>query len=292
MPMIDSHTHLCNVPLPDTVEKLLKSFTNIGGVRVLNVSFDIESSIEGLKLKRKLSKIFPSLIDLAIGIHPENFIFDNNMQLRILSLEQAQKQVNELKKIVNENLHELTAIGETGLDYHSLFNPETSGQLSTAESIEIQKMSFRKHIEIALKNNLPMTIHSRDSMHEHKCIAETLAILCEEGKGKIRGSMHSYTGEVDFVGQILDLGFYIGFNAIITYKNAENVRDLVRATPLEKILLETDAPYLPLRNKGVRYGSPLDIADVAKVIAEIKGVSLEKVIAITTENYIECFERE
>lgn len=287
--MTDSHTHLCCVPLSDSIENQLGNFVKNGGKKILNASFDVESSLAAQKLKRSYDKIFPNLIDIAVGIHPETFIFDGEKNLHKASFELASKQISSIEKILNDNLENITAIGESGLDYHTIFQPEKTSDIDSSEVIEIQKMSFRKHLELACKHNLPMTIHSRDLMNDDRCVKDTLKIICEVGNGKIRGSMHSYTGTAEYIEKILELGLYIGFNAIVTYKNAENVRELVRKTPLEKILLETDAPYLPLRIKDVKYGQSSDVLVIAEKIAEIKGVGIGEVLKVIDKNYEECF---
>lgn len=282
--MTDSHAHLTISPIDSVLETELKKFTENGGKYILNASFDIESMYGVVKQAQKLNKLFGNTLVTAIGIHPEEF---NNVK----DHDETRKVMDRYEKFLSDNINNIMFIGETGLDYYVMFNPEpTDKTINTELAVEMQKMAFARHVELAIKHDLPLTIHSREQRNQTKCISETIKVICDHGKGKVRGCMHSYTGEISFVNDILDLGLFIGFNAIITYKSAENVRDILRKVPLDKILLETDAPLLPIRNTGAKYGKPSDILEIAKVVAEVKGSNVDEVLRITDDNFAQLLK--
>lgn len=300
--MTDSHAHISMQPILDDIENILHDFTSKGGTKILNASYDLPSINQVILDKISMSNIFPDLILTSVGIHPEEFIpttltnhNDSPLNQKFDSFEKMRKALDEYNTLVNKNIKHISAIGETGLDYHYFINSdnEEDSKLTTdqiEELIEIQKNSFIEHIEIAKKKSLPMTIHSRENFGENRCIKDVLNLLCTIGNGKIAASIHSYTGDIDLVDEIIDLGYYIGFNAILTYKSGENIRQIASKTPLERILLETDCPSLPLHIKGAqKYGTPSDIGYIASVLAEIKNISTEKLLSIVDENFNRIF---
>lgn len=289
--MHDSHIHLTTQPLFDYIEQALENFTTQGGKYLLSCAYDIESSLQVIEIFQKYKTKYPNLIQNAIGIHPEEYHPDNNR----FNYKKTLEKISSLKKILEENKKNIHAIGETGLEYYNLLNRNDIDFKKREETIEAQKLSFREHIKIALENNLPMTIHSRDEKDSDYCTKDIVNIIATEGKINLKGAMHSYVGKQEYLNQILELGLYIGFNGILTYKSGDSVRELLRKTPMEKILLETDAPFLPPqkvrkdKKNPIKFGQPADVIEVAKVIAEIKNVEIEKVFKITNENYEHLF---
>ncbi len=287
--MHDSHIHLTTQPLSDYQERALENFVQKGGKHILNCGNSIETSLQVLETYEKYKVKYPNLIQNAIGIHPENYHPDNQEK----NFEQT---IEEFKNIVEKNKIKIHAIGETGLEYYNLLNRSDISFEKKEETIEIQKKSFREHIKVALDYNLPMTIHSRDEKNSEFCTKDLLDIFLIEGKTNLKGSMHSYTGNEKFLPQIIELGLCIGFNAIITYKNGSSVREILKKTPVENILFETDAPFLPTdsvrKNKKatIRFGQPSDILEIAKVAGEIKDMETEKILEITNENYKRVFQ--
>ncbi len=275
--MTDSHCHLTYPPLGDKVIEELEHFTQNSGKHLLNVGAKLEDIQEIIQQKRRVQKLFPGVVKIAFGIHPEH--------LTELTIEQINENLNKLESEIDKHKNELSAVGECGLDYY-----HTESHPNLAEIKEHQKLALRRQIKKALQNKLPITFHNREPSGEEECIQDILTIIAQEGEGKVQGSMHSYTGSEKYVEQILDLGLHIGFNAIITYKSGLPVRDFVKKVPLDKILLETDAPWLPIRGKQFpSYGCPSNVVEVAKVIAEIHHTSLEKVLDATTENFEALF---
>jgi TatD DNase family protein len=292
--MNDAHTHLTTSPLKEVAPRAVEEFISKGGKKLMNVAYDMESIREVLSFYNEYDHKFPNVLQNAFGIHPEIFNPDTTFN-RIENHEDLQKLLNKFEEYVNQNLSRTHAIGETGLEYYHLLDRHDIQQEEKETCIELQKASLRKHIEIAKKNNLPMTIHIRDEQGYTLCFQDAFGIFADEGKGVVKACLHSYTGDLQFLKDFLDLGFYIGYNAIITYKSGENVRQALKETPMERILLETDAPFLPPQSirsdrKSIRkYATPVDILEIAKMVADIKNLSLPEVLNTSLQNHKELF---
>ena len=170
----------------------------------------------------------------------------------------------------------VVAIGETGLDYYRL-NGRTTAEM------EWQRDRFRVHIQAARQSGLPLVIHTRSASQD------TLEVLSAQGKGEVRGVFHCFTETLDVARAALDLGFYISFSGILTFKNAQDLRDVAGFVPLDRCLIETDSPYLapaPFRGKT---NTPALLPWVAKQVAEIKGLPVEDIARITTHNFETLF---
>jgi len=196
----------------------------------------------------------------------------------------------------NEDVHEPTAddlrqraklpkvvgIGETGLDYYRL-NGRSLADMAW------QRDRFRVHIQVARETALPLIIHTRSASDD------TLAILKEQGEdgsaGSAGGVFHCFTETMEVARAALDLGFYISFSGILTFKNAEDIREVARFVPLDRMLIETDSPYLaPMPYRG-KTNSPAYVPFVAKRIAEIRGMEVEEIGAVTTRNFETLFSK-
>jgi TatD DNase family protein len=286
--MHDSHVHLTTQPLFDYKERALENFVNQNGKYLLNCAYDLESSLQVLEVYEKYKLKYPSVIQNAVGLHSEEFHPDNKYK-------NVEDKISQLKRILEKNSNNIHAIGETGLEYYNLLNRSDINFEKKEKCIEDQKTSLREHIRLALKYNLPMTIHSRDEKDSDFCTKDIVNIITTEGKVSLKGAMHSYVGPEKYLRQILELGLYVGFNGILTYKSGDNVRELLKKTPIERILIETDAPFLPPQSvrsdkkRTIKFGQPADVQEVAKVIAQIKGLKIEKVWEITTANYERLF---
>lgn len=166
----------------------------------------------------------------------------------------------------------VVAMGETGLDY--FYTPETKDR---------QQESFRHHIRIGRELNKPVIVHTRDAR------ADTLDILREEKVSECGGVLHCFTEDRETAKALLDLGFYISFSGIVTFRNAEQLRDAARYIPLDRMLVETDSPYLaPVPHRG-KENQPAYVRDVAEYMAVLKGVSVEQLAQQTTENFATLF---
>lgn len=175
-------------------------------------------------------------------------------------------------------LPKVVAIGETGLDYFRL------GERTVAD-MHWQRERFRVHIQAALQINLPLVIHTRSASDD------TLAILKEQGAGLSTGVFHCFTESQAVARAALDLGFYISFSGILTFKTAADLREVAQFVPIDRTLIETDSPYLaPMPHRG-KTNNPSYVPLVAKLVAELKGLSIETVAEATSKNFTDLFER-
>ena len=251
---IDSHCHINFPELNQKIDEVVKNMASNKISHALCVSVTLDKINEILGLTRKYSNIYAS-----VGVHPD---YEGIQEPDIDTLFKYSKD----KKVV--------AIGETGLDYFRL-----KGDLSW------QRDRFRTHIQAAIKSELPLIIHTRSAQDD------TITIMKEEGASSATGVMHCFTESYEMAKKAIDLGFYISFSGIITFKNAETLRETVKKIPIENILIETDSPYLaPVPNRG-KLNEPANVVFVAEKIAELKGVAVEKVAEITTNNFFTLFSK-
>ncbi len=243
---IDSHAHYNASAFDEDRDALLSALPQNGVDLVVNIGDDIPASEESLRMAEKYSFIYA-----AVGVHPENAPSLND---------EAMETLTELAK------HEkAVAIGEIGLDYYYDDVPK-----------EIQKDAFRRQLRLAKKLSMPVVIHDRDAH------GDCLQILKEEEI--TNGVMHCFSGSVEFMREVVRLGLYIALGGVVTYKNARHTVDVAREVPIEKLLLETDCPYLsPVPHRGKR-NSSLNLVYTAEKIAEIRGITTEEVARITGEN--------
>lgn len=290
--MHDSHIHLNLEPLNRNLPEILDIFVSNGGKYILTQSTDNIDIQETLDIAAK----YPDIIDVALGLHP--IIFEENTILKGKTkniYEFCNRYVDEFEEKFKKNISKIHAVGETGLDYYQFSLNQSILRTQQEELQEIQKMSFRRQVALAKKYNLPMSIHARDIQGRKDTVRDVLRILVEEGKGEVKGSFHSYTGDISFLEDILSLGFYVGFNAIITYPSGENVREILKQVPLDRILFETDGPFLPTqsvrKNSNIKekFAQPANVREIMEVAANIKDITMEKLESITDENYTLLF---
>ncbi len=290
--MHDSHIHLALEPLKSNVDTIIEEFLNSGGKYILSQGTDIKDFEDTLKISEK----YPNIVHVALGLHPTFFEEESICKGEYKDItRRSLKYIEEFEDIFKKNISKITSVGETGLDYYQLSLEKNIPEDVVEEIIDIQKRSFIQHLEIAKKNNLPLSIHARDQRDKNSCVLDTIQLIAQQGKGLLRGSFHSYTGDIKFVNDILDLGFHIGFNAIITYNSGEDVREILKVTPLERILFETDGPFLPpqsiRKNKKIKekFAKPSHVREIMQVAAEVKGVSIEDMEKISDQNYQDLF---
>ncbi|MHC1716869.1 MAG: TatD family hydrolase [Candidatus Dojkabacteria bacterium] len=290
--MHDSHIHLALEPLKTNIQEIIQNFLQDNGKYILTQGTDIQDFNDTLNL----ASLFPSNIQVALGLHP-TFFEESTIEKGIFKdiFQKSKKKIDLLEETILKEKNKISAIGETGLDYYQIrLNKDISGDM--IEQIkEIQKISFRKHIILAKDLNLPVSIHARDVNGGEECVKDVMRILAEEGKGLIKGSFHSYTGSIELVDDILDLGFHIGFNAIITYNSGGDVRDILKRVPLERILFETDGPFLPpqsvRKDKKIKekFAQPSHIREILGTASEVKEVDPKYLEQITDESYERIF---
>jgi TatD DNase family protein len=279
-------------PLKSNLPKIMDTFLEKGGKYILTQSTDLEDIESSLEIGAQ----YQNTIGVALGLHPtffqENTIDKGNSNN---IYEKSRKLLNNFFTILEKSLPRITAIGETGLDYYQIGLQKDLSPEIKREIKDIQKESFRKHIQIAVKNNLPLSIHARDINGSNECVEDVIRIVAKEGKGLPRGCFHSYTGDIKYLQSILDLGFCVGFNAIITYKSGEDVRKILKETPIDRILFETDGPFLPpqsvRRNKKIKnkYAQPGDVKEVIEVAAGVKNLLPEELEREADNNYERVF---
>ncbi len=254
--IIDSHAHYDDSDFNEDRDEVLHEIRKNGVIRVLNCA----ASYESLKTTDKLTKDYDFIFG-ALGIHPEN------------SNEMKEDTLNEIKAYIKNN-DRIVAIGEIGLDYYWDKNP----------SKDIQKEVFRKQMNLARELNFPVIIHDRDA---HK---DTMEIMKEFPE--VIGVVHCFSGSLEFARECIKLGYYIGFTGVITFKNAKKLIEVAKEIPLERILVETDCPYMsPEPNRGKRNKSDY-IEHIINRIAEIKEIDPYEANLSFNDNFLRLIKKE
>lgn len=256
--LIDSHCHLDKVdlkPFDNDINIMLKQAREVGVTQFLCVCIDLEHFDDVHQLA-----IAHDDIHCSVGLHPTHQEGEEPTYERLL----------ELAKKPN-----VVAIGETGLDYF---------QFKKDENMEWQQERFRIHIRAAIATQKPLIIHMRDAKED------TLRILAEEGAEKIGGVMHCFAEDWETAEKAIALGFYISFSGIVTFKSAKTLQEVAANMPDERILIETDSPWLaPTPHRG-KPNQPAYVAHVAEKLAELRGVDIELIKQLTYNNYRQLFK--
>jgi TatD DNase family protein len=250
--LVDSHCHINFPGLADKLDELLASMAQNGVSHALCVSVNLADFPQVLTLAEGHANIFAS-----VGVHPDYEDADEPTVERLVALADHPKVI---------------AIGETGLDYFRLHG-----------DLEWQRERFRNHIRAARACCKPLIIHTREAA------ADTLRIMAEEGAAEAAGVMHCFTESWEVAEQAIEMGFYISFSGIVTFKTALALKDVAKRVPLERMLVETDSPYLaPVPHRG-KTNQPAFVRHVAEEIAHLRGISLEEVADATTRNFFRLF---
>ena len=254
--LIDSHCHLDRVDLKthdNDFGCLMRACAEAGVSRMLCVGIDLDA----YPVMRRLVDPYPE-VDVAVGVHPNEEGGEEPSVERLLELAADPRVV---------------AIGETGLDYYRLEDGDAS----------IQHTRFRTHIAAARACGKPLIIHTRQAR------ADTIRLLREEGAEAVGGVLHCFTEDWETARAGLDLGFYVSFSGIITFKSAESLREVARQVPLDRLLIETDSPYLaPVPYRG-KPNEPTYLKHVAECIAGLRGLDVERLAEVLTDNYRRLF---
>tara|TARA_B100002052_G_C15821655_1_gene570829 strand:- start:466 stop:1227 length:762 start_codon:yes stop_codon:yes gene_type:complete len=251
--MIDSHCHLDHEPLFSDLPNVIKRSKDIGIEKLLTISTSFESFSKVKELIKKDEIIYGT-----IGIHP------HESSTNIINSEEIIKNLENNSKIIG--------IGETGLDFY-YNNSDKKKQIS----------SFEEHIKASVKSNVPLIVHSRNAEKE------TFEILNEYKTKELKILMHCFTGSKEFSKKLLSLNSFFSASGIITFKNSIDLQDTFKSLPLNKILIETDSPFLaPVPNRGKK-NEPSFIDFTAQKLAKIKEVSKSDLIKITTKNFNKLF---
>jgi TatD DNase family protein len=249
---VDSHCHLDFPELYDQLPDVLAAMRAGGISHALCVSVSLATLPRVLELAARHAPLHAT-----VGVHPDQ-------------KDGAEPTVDELVRLAGGD--RVVAIGETGLDYYW-----HKGELGW------QRDRFRRHIRAARECGKPLVIHTRDAA------ADTLEIMREERAGEVGGVMHCFTESREVAQQALALGFHISFSGIVTFKNAKALKAVAREVPLERLLIETDAPYLaPVPYRG-RLNQPAYVRHVAEEIAHLRGLPLDVVGQVTSANYLRLF---
>ncbi|NVK43683.1 MAG: TatD family hydrolase [Oceanospirillaceae bacterium] len=254
---IDSHCHLDKIdlsPYDNDFDAMLAAARDASVDTLLSVSVDMGS--------------FPALYEriaaregifVSVGVHPLH----------------SDEGLVEVSRLVEEAARaKVVAIGETGLDYYY-----------DADSAELQQESFKRHLEAAAQAQLPVIVHTRDARDD------TLRLIDAHGDSRSAGVLHCFTESLEMAMAAIEMNYFISFSGIVTFRNAEALRQVVREVPLERILIETDAPYLaPVPYRGKK-NEPRYVPAVAQCIADLKGVRVEEIAERTSENFYQLFRR-
>lgn len=254
--LVDSHCHLDFPELSGYADGVLERARTAGVGHLLTIGTKITKFDGVLAMAERFENV-----SCSVGIHPH---------------EAGVEPAMDVGKLMAFAKHpKVVAFGETGLDFYYEHSPRAD-----------QERSFRVHIDAAREADLPIIIHTRDAD------PETAAILDDEmQKGAFKGVIHCFSSGPDLAARALELGFYISFSGIVTFKKAEELREVAKTVPLERILVETDSPYLaPVPHRG-KTNEPAFVAHTAAVVAELKGVSRDELAAQTTANFFRLFSK-
>jgi TatD DNase family protein len=254
--LVDSHCHLDFPDFAAEIDAVVERARAAGVGRMVTISTRVKKLPQVLAVAEKFPDVFCS-----VGTHPNNA--------------HEELDVDAAQLVALSKHPKIVAIGEAGLDYHYDKSPRAA-----------QEQGLRQHIIAARKTGLPLVIHSRDAD------ADMAAILTEEtGKGAFPAVLHCYTGGRELAFKAIELGLYIGFTGILTFKNGQDLRDIAKDLPADRILVETDAPYLaPLPYRGKR-NEPSYVVETAKMLAQTRGVSDDEIARQTTENFFRLFAK-
>ncbi len=250
--LVDSHCHLDFPDLAANLPQILQLMqqNDVGCAVCIGVN------LENLPRVLALAEAYPHLL-ASVGVHPE-------------STDVSEPTIAELVQLAAHP--KIIAIGETGLDYYW-----------HKDAPEWQRERFRVHIRAARETGKPLVIHTRDSA------ADTLRLMKEEGAGEVGGIMHCFTESWDIAEAALEQGFHISLSGIVTFKNALVIKDVARRVPLDRLLVETDSPYLaPVPYRG-KTNQPGYVKHVAEEVARLRGIDYEAVVAATTDNFFRLF---
>ncbi len=244
---VDTHAHLEFDSFNDDRDAVIQRAIENKLSAIITIGTSLETSKQAIRYANNYASIYA-----AVGIHPSD------------CAEAGDKDYLEIEKLAKNE--KVIAIGEIGLDYYRMYTDK-----------ETQKKAFKKQIAIARKAKLPLIVHTRESQED------ALKMLSKEKAGDVSGVLHSFSGSIAILEKALETNFYISYTGGVTFKNS-TTKELVANTPVERLLLETDSPFItPVPFRGKR-NEPSYIIHTAKIIAELKGLSLEKLAEITTEN--------
>ncbi|WP_186575696.1 TatD family hydrolase [Aquibacillus kalidii] len=251
--LFDTHVHLNVSQFDEDREEVMRRAKEAGVEYMVIVGFDHETIPKAIKIAEENPSIYA-----AVGWHPVD------------AIDMTEKELTWLEELTDHP--KVVALGEMGLDYHWDKSPK-----------DVQKDVFRKQIRLARKVNMPIIVHNREATED------IIQILQEENAAEIGGIMHCYNDSVEYVQACLDMNFYISLGGPVTFKNATLPKEVAKVVPIDRLLIETDCPFLaPHPNRGKR-NEPAYVSLVAEKIAELRGISIEELSQKTTENALRFF---
>ena len=248
---IDVHAHL-NDKKFENIDDIITSAEQAGVEKIITAGYDITSSIDGLEIANKHTGVFAT-----VGIHPEN------------ADDVEENYLDKLKELCKNK--KVVAIGEIGLDYHF-----------RSDNKDLQKKILIEQIALANELNLPVVLHCRDAIGD-------MMTLLQEHRLKRESLLHCYSGSIESAREFMKLGFSFSFGGVVTFKNASNAVNVVINLPIEKIMLETDCPYLAPEPYRGKMNEPKFIPFIAQKVADIKNLSVEEIAEKTTKNAEKMF---
>ncbi|WP_444896977.1 TatD family hydrolase [Microbulbifer sp. SSSA005] len=255
--LVDSHCHLDRLKL-DKFDGDLDAVLDLARSRGVGKFLCVGISLENADAVVEIATRYEDVV-CSVGVHP-------------LDVDSGMADVERLVEMANQP--NVVALGETGLDYY--YSTDTQ---------EIQQQSFIAHLKAAGQAELPVIVHTRDARED------TIALIKEHGNTNTAGVLHCFTESWDMAKAALDLNYYISLSGIVTFKNAEELRDVARRLPLDRLLVETDSPYLaPVPYRG-KPNIPAYVREVAEFIADLRGIPYEELAEITSENFFRLFPR-
>jgi TatD DNase family protein len=254
--LVDSHCHLDFPDFKDELDDVVARARAAGVGRIVTISTRVRRQAELLAIAERYSEVFSS-----IGTHPHHA--------------HEEIDIGAAELVARTEHPKVVAIGEAGLDYHYDNSPRAA-----------QERGFRNHIQAARETGLPLVIHSREADEDMTTILRE-----ETGKGAFPAVLHCFTGSRELAFAAIDLGLYVSFTGILTFKKSDDLRAIAAELPADRILVETDAPYLsPGKYRGKRC-EPAYVVETARVLAETRGVSLEQIARQTTDNFFRLFRK-
>jgi TatD DNase family protein len=253
--LVDTHAHLDDPQIVDQLDKLLPQARSAGVVTVITIGTTVDTSEAAVGLAQRYPMVWA-----AIGIQPNHC---------------GEVQAGDWDRIVELSARpRVVAIGETGLDRYWDDAP-----------FDVQQDFFDRHLRLSQTTGLPFVVHMRN------CQADVLQMLrTARQRGLLRGVMHSYTGDAEGMHECVELGLHISFAGMVTYKNSDELREVARQVPADRLLVETDSPYLsPHPHRGVRPNHPAMVVHTAQCLADVRGVTLDELARLTRQNTRDLF---
>lgn len=270
--LVDTHAHLFWDSFKEDLDQVVNRALDIGVSTIINVGTDLETSKQVLQQAETGFTKYPNLtVYSSIGIHPHEAVKYINNQL--------EEDIKKLEDIYQTNSKKVIAVGECGLDFN-FSNPDfIPSSLTTDQIKDLQRKLLKAQVNLAKKLNLPLLIHTREAWSEiWDLISDHYGIL------------HCFSGDLDVAKKALNSNFLVSFAATITYPKNETLREVAKFLPLEKIVLETDCPFLPPQSRRGERNEPAAVKEIAQLIADLRGSTLEEIASQITSNAKRVFK--